>query len=52
MKKNTLFKHKEIVVTYEENMKNANEYQKLLEPSTKQEKVNEGKQDRCDLLSM
>jgi hypothetical protein len=36
MKKDALFEHKEVVVTYEESMGNTNEYQKLLEPPTKQ----------------
>ncbi len=43
MKKDTLFKHKEVVITCEENMGNANEYWKLLEPLTKQEKVSKGR---------
>jgi hypothetical protein len=43
MKRDTLFKHKEVAITYEENMGDANEYQKLLEPPTKQKKANEGK---------
>jgi hypothetical protein len=34
-KKDTLFKHKEVVVTCEKNMGDANEYQKLLELPTK-----------------
>jgi hypothetical protein len=32
MKRDTLFEHKEVVVTCEENVGDANEYQKLLEP--------------------
>jgi hypothetical protein len=53
MKKDTLFEHKEDAVTYEESMGNANEYQKLLEPPTKQEKASEGRQmyviyDECN----
>jgi hypothetical protein len=43
MKKDTLFEHKEVGVTCEESMGNANEYQKLLEPPTKHEKVSEGR---------
>ncbi len=38
-----MFEHKEVVVTCEKNMVNANEYQKLLEPPTKHEKVSKGK---------
>jgi hypothetical protein len=36
----TLFEHKEVGVTCEEIMGNANEYWKLLEPPTKEEKAN------------
>jgi hypothetical protein len=36
MKRDTFFEHKKIVVTREESMGDANEYQKLLEPPTKQ----------------
>jgi hypothetical protein len=36
MKRDTFFEHKKIVVTCEESMGDANEYQKLLEPPTKQ----------------
>jgi hypothetical protein len=36
-----LFEHKEVVITCEESMGDANEYNKLLKPSTKQEKANE-----------
>jgi hypothetical protein len=43
MKKDTLFEHKEVVITCEECMGDANEHQKLLEPPTKQEKVSEGR---------
>jgi hypothetical protein len=43
MKKDTLFKHKEVIVTCEENIKNANEYQKLFKPPIKQEKASKGK---------
>jgi hypothetical protein len=43
MKKDTLFKHKEVVITCEESMGDANEYQKLLEPPTKQENTSEGR---------
>jgi hypothetical protein len=55
MKKDTLFEHKEVVVTCEKNMVNANEYQKLLEPPTKHEKVSKGKwtyviYDQCNKL--
>jgi hypothetical protein len=35
MKKDTLFKHKKVVITCEESMGNANEYWKLLKPPTK-----------------
>jgi hypothetical protein len=35
MKKDTLFEHKVAIVTCEESMADANEYQKLLEPPTK-----------------
>jgi hypothetical protein len=38
MKRDILFEHKEATITYEETMRNTNEYQKLLEPLTKQEK--------------
>ncbi len=34
-RKNTLFKHKQVVVTCEENMGDANEYWELLKPPTK-----------------
>jgi hypothetical protein len=34
-KKDTLFEHKEVAVTCEKGMGDANEYQKLLEPLTK-----------------
>jgi hypothetical protein len=44
MKKDALFEHKEVVVTYEESMGNTNEYQKLLEPPTKEEKASKGRQ--------
>ncbi len=43
MKRDTLFEHKEAIVTYEENMGDANEYRKLLEPPTKHKKANEGR---------
>jgi hypothetical protein len=43
MKRETLFEHKEVAATYEENMGNANEYRKLLESPTKQEKNIEGR---------
>jgi hypothetical protein len=43
MKKDTLFEHKEIVIICEESMGDANEYQKLLEPPTKQEKASKGR---------
>jgi hypothetical protein len=39
MKQDTLFKHKEFVVTYEETMANAKECWKLLEPPKKLEKA-------------
>jgi hypothetical protein len=35
MKKHTLFKHKEAIITCEKNMGDTNEYKKLLEPPTK-----------------
>ncbi len=35
MKRDTLSKHKEAIVTCEKSIRNANEYQKLLEPPTK-----------------
>jgi hypothetical protein len=41
MKRNTLFKHKEFAITYEEPMENVAEYQKLLEPSKKLEKTSD-----------
>jgi hypothetical protein len=44
MKRDTLFEHKEDAITCEESIGNTNEYQKLLEPPTKQEKANEGRQ--------
>jgi hypothetical protein len=43
MKRDNLFKHKEVAVICEENMGDANEYQKLVKPPTKQEKVNKGR---------
>jgi hypothetical protein len=43
MKRDTLFKHKEAAIICEEKMGNANEYQKLLEPLTKQKNIVEGK---------
>jgi hypothetical protein len=39
MKRDTLFKHKEATITCEESMGDINEYWKLLEPLTKQEKT-------------
>jgi hypothetical protein len=39
MKRNTLFKHKKSMVTCEEMMVDAKEYQKLLKPSKKLEKT-------------
>jgi hypothetical protein len=39
----TLFEHKETTVICEENMGDANEYQKLMEPPTKQENASEGR---------
>jgi hypothetical protein len=48
MKRDTLFKHKEVVVICKENMGDTNEYRKLLEPPTKQEKNNEGR--RIDVI--
>jgi hypothetical protein len=39
MKRDTLFEHKEATITCEESMGNINEYWKLLEPPTKQEKA-------------
>jgi hypothetical protein len=39
MKRDTLFKYKEFVVTYEEIMTDVKEYQKLLDSSTKLEKT-------------
>jgi hypothetical protein len=55
MKRDTLFKHKETAVTSEECMGDANKYQKLLEPPTKQKKVSEGRRtyviyDQCNKL--
>jgi len=55
MKKDTLFEHKEVVVTCEKSMVDANEYQKLLEPPTKHEKVSKGRWtdvicDQCNKL--
>jgi hypothetical protein len=41
--KDTLFERKEATITCEESMGDANEYRKLLEPLTKQEKTNEGR---------
>jgi hypothetical protein len=43
MKKDTLFEHKEVAITCEESMGDTNEYWKLLEPPTKEEKVSEGR---------
>jgi TorA maturation chaperone TorD len=48
MKKDTLFKHKEVIITCEENIRNANEYQKLFKRPTKQEKASKGK--RIDVI--
>jgi hypothetical protein len=39
IKQNTLFKHKEFAVTYEETMADVKEYQKLLELPKKLEKA-------------
>jgi hypothetical protein len=39
MKKDSLFEHKEVVITCEESMGNANEYQKLLEPLAKMRRL-------------
>jgi hypothetical protein len=55
MKKDILFKHKEVIITCEENMGDINEYQKLLEPPIKQKKVNKGRRtnviyDQCNKL--
>ncbi len=45
-----ILEHKETIITYEESMGNINEYQKLLEPITKQEKVSETRRtDVCNL---
>jgi hypothetical protein len=35
MERDTLFKHKEVVITCEERMGDTNEHRKLLEPPTK-----------------
>jgi hypothetical protein len=43
MKRDTFFEHKEVVITREESMGDANEYQKLLEPPTKQKKASKGR---------
>jgi len=43
MKRDTLFKHKEVVVTREESMGDTIEYQKLLEPPTKQKQNSKGR---------
>jgi hypothetical protein len=37
--RNTLFEHKESIVTYEETMADAKEYQELLEPPKKPKKA-------------
>jgi hypothetical protein len=42
MKRDTLFEQKEATITCEESMSNANEYQKLLEPPSKQKKLLKG----------
>ncbi len=39
MKGDTLFEHKEAIITCEKNMGDAKEYQKLLEPPTKPKKA-------------
>jgi hypothetical protein len=46
--KDTLFEHKEAATTCEKNMGDANEYWKLLELLTKQEKVSKGR--RIDVI--
>ncbi len=43
MTRDTLFEHNETIVTCEESIGNTNEYQNLLEPPTKQEKVSKGR---------
>jgi hypothetical protein len=43
MKRETLFEHKEVAITYGENMGNTNEYRKILKPPTKYEKNIEGR---------
>jgi len=48
MKKDTLFKHKEVIITCEEIIRNANEYHKLFKPPTKQKKTSKGK--RIDVI--
>jgi hypothetical protein len=55
MKRDTLFEHKEVAITCEESMGDVNEYWKLLEPLTKQEKASKGRQtdliySQCDKL--
>jgi hypothetical protein len=42
MKRATLFEYKETIVTCEESMGNANEYQKLLKPPSKERLLKEG----------
>jgi hypothetical protein len=44
MKRDTLFEHKEATITCEKNMGDVNEYWKLLESPTKQEKASKGRQ--------
>jgi len=43
MKRDTLFEYRKVAITCEENMGDANEYQKLIESPTKHEKVVEGR---------
>ncbi len=55
MKKDNLFKHKEVAITCEESMGDTNEYQKLKKPPTKQEEASKGMRtnviyDQCNKL--
>jgi hypothetical protein len=43
------FEHKEEIIIFEKNMANANEYQKLLEPPSKLQKIYWRKIDKYDL---
>ncbi len=48
MKRDTLLKHKEAIVTCEESIRNANEYPKFFKPPIKQEMTSKGQ--RIDMI--